>query len=124
MAENVKEMTCIVCPMGCSLRVTLDGDKILSVEGNTCPRGKNYAVTEVTAPRRVLTSTVRVEGGHLPLCPVRTQGDIPKGLLFDAMREVNALRIKAPVGIGDILISDVCGTGVPLIACRNIHKME
>ncbi len=109
--------------MGCSLRVTMDGDEIVSVEGNTCPRGKNYAVTEVTAPRRVLTSTVRVEGGHLPLCPVRTGGDIPKGLLFDAMKAVNALRIKAPVAIGDVLIPDLCGTGVPLVACRDIRKV-
>ena len=123
MAETVKEMTCIVCPMGCPLKVTINGDEIVDVTGNTCPRGKKYAITEVTAPRRVLTSTVRVEGGHLPLCPVRTRGDIPKGLLFDAMQEVNALIIKAPVAIGDVLIPDICGTGVPLVACRNIHKV-
>ena len=123
MAETVKEMTCIVCPMGCPLKVTMNGDEIVDVTGNTCPRGKKYAITEVTAPRRVLTSTVKVEGGHLPLCPVRTRGDIPKGLLFDAMKEVNALIIKAPVAIGDVLIPDICGTGVPLVACRNIHKV-
>lgn len=123
MAETVKEMTCIVCPMGCPLKVTMNGDEIVDVTGNTCPRGKKYAITEVTAPRRVLTSTVRVEGGHLPLCPVRTRGDIPKGLLFDAMKEVDALVIQAPVAIGDVLIPDICGTGVPLVACRNIHKV-
>ena len=123
MAETVKEMTCIVCPMGCPLKVTMNGDEIVDVTGNTCPRGKKYAITEVTAPRRVLTSTVKVEGGHLPLCPVRTRGDIPKGLLFDAMKEVNALVIEAPVAIGDVLIADICGTGVPLVACRNIHKV-
>ena len=123
MAETVKEMTCIVCPMGCPLKVTMNGDEIVDVTGNTCPRGKKYAITEVTAPRRVLTSTVRVEGGHLPLCPVRTRGDIPKGLLFDAMKEVDALVIEAPVEIGDVLIPDICGTGVPLVACRNIHKV-
>lgn len=123
MAETVKEMTCIVCPMGCPLKVTMNGDEIVDVTGNTCPRGKKYAITEVTTPRRVLTSTVRVEGGHLPLCPVRTRGDIPKGLLFDAMKEVDALVIQAPVAIGDVLIPDICGTGVPLVACRNIHKV-
>ena len=123
MAETVKEMTCIVCPIGCPLKVMMDGNEVVSVTGNTCPRGKKYAITEVTAPRRVLTSTVRVEGGHLPLCPVRTRGDIPKGLLFDAMKEVNALVIQAPVAIGDVLIPDICGTGVPLVACRNIHKV-
>ena len=74
MAREVKEYTCIVCPMGCPLKVELEDGKVLKVTGNTCPRGEKYAITESTAPRRVLTSTVRVTGGHLPLCPVRTKG--------------------------------------------------
>ena len=122
MSETVKELTCIVCPMGCTLRVTMDGGKFVSVTGNSCPRGAKYAETEMTAPRRVLTSTVRVSGGHLPLCPVRTKGDIPKEKLFDAMKAVNALRIEAPVSIGEVLIEDICCTGVPLVATRDIHK--
>ena len=84
MAREVKEYTCIVCPMGCPLKVELEDGKVMSVTGNTCPRGEKYAVTESTAPRRVLTSTVRVTGGHLPLCPVRTKGDIPKEKLLQS----------------------------------------
>lgn len=123
MSETIRELTCIVCPIGCTLRVTMDDGKFVSVTGNTCPRGAKYAETEMTAPRRVLTSTVKVSGGHLPLCPVRTKGDIPKELLFDAMRAVNAVNIPAPVSIGQVVIEDLCGTGVPLIATRDIHSV-
>lgn len=123
MSETVKELTCIVCPMGCTLRVTMDGDRFVSVTGNTCPRGAKYAETEMTAPRRVLTSTVWVSGGHLPLCPVRTKGDIPKEMLFDAMRVLDSLCVQAPVSIGQVLVEDLCGTGVPLIATRDIHSV-
>lgn len=123
MSETIKELTCIVCPIGCTLRVTMDGGKFVSVTGNTCPRGAKYAETEMTAPRRVLTSTVKVSGGHLPLCPVRTKGDIPKEMLFEAMRVVNQVCIPAPVSIGQVVIEDLCGTGVPLIATREIHSV-
>lgn len=123
MSETVKELTCIVCPMGCTLRVTMDGGKFVSVTGNNCPRGAKYAETEMTAPRRVLTSTVRVSGGHLPLCPVRTKGDIPKELLFEAMRQLDTLCVQAPVKIGQVLVEDLCGTGVPVIATRDIHSV-
>lgn len=123
MSETIKELTCIVCPIGCTLRVTMDGGKFVSVTGNTCPRGAKYAETEMTAPRRVLTSTVKVSGGHLPLCPVRTKGDIPKEMLFEAMRAVNQACIPAPVSIGQVVIEDLCGTGVPLIATREIHSV-
>ena len=123
MSETIKELTCIVCPIGCTLRVTMDGGKFVSVTGNTCPRGAKYAETEMTAPRRVLTSTVKVSGGHLPLCPVRTKGDIQKEMLFEAMRAVNQVCIPAPVSIGQVVIEDLCGTGVPLIATREIHSV-
>ena len=123
MSETIKELTCIVCPIGCTLRVTMDGGKFVSVTGNTCPRGAKYAETEMTAPRRVLTSTVKVSGGHLPLCPVRTKGDIPKEMLFEAMRAVNQVCIPAPVSIGQVVIEGLCGTGVPLIATREIHSV-
>ena len=123
MSETVKELTCIVCPMGCTLRVTMDGGKFVSVTGNSCPRGAKYAETEMTAPRSVLTSPVRVSCGHHPLCPVRTKGDIPKELLFDAMRQLDTLCVQAPVSIGQVLVEDLCGTGIPVIATRDIHSV-
>ncbi len=124
MEQITKELTCIVCPMGCSLKVVMEGENVVSVSGNTCPRGEKYARTEMTAPTRVLTSTVRVKGGQIPLCPVRTSAAIPKGSLFDAMKEVNGVLLHAPVHIGDTVLSDIAGTGVALIATREIYEKE
>ncbi len=122
MEQTVKELTCIVCPMGCTLKVTMEGKKVLSVSGNSCPRGAKYAETEMTAPTRVLTSTVRVNGGQISLCPVRTKGAIPKESLFDAMKEVNRIKLTAPVHIGEVVLENIAGSGVDLIATREIFK--
>ena len=88
--EN-KNLTCIVCPMGCNIRVEKDGDKILCVEGNTCPRGKEYAISEVTNPVRMLTSTISCDNGEL--LPVKTKKPIPKGKLKEYMDVINNLQI-------------------------------
>ena len=82
-----RELTCIGCPLGCPLTVTLENGVVQSVQGNTCPRGDAYARKEVTAPTRIVTSTVRVTGGTLPAVSVKTAGDIPKGKIFDCVRE-------------------------------------
>lgn len=119
-----RNLTCIVCPMGCALTVELEGNKVLSVSGNTCKRGEAYAVSECTAPKRVLTTTVRVEGGAQPLVSVKTGEAIPKELLFDAMKALNALRVQAPVALGDILLADLCKTGVPVVACKSVPRQE
>jgi len=115
-----RELTCINCPLGCALTVTLDGGEVVEVTGYTCPRGLNYAKKEVTAPARIVTSTVAVKGGALPVVPVKTASDIPKGLIFDCMSEINNVSAQAPVKQGDVLIRDVCGTGVDVIATRSV----
>ena len=117
-----RNLTCIVCPMGCALEVTLEGGKVLSVTGNTCPRGEQYAREEYTHPTRVLTTTVRVEGGERPVVPVKTAAPIPKERLFDAMAEARSLSVRAPVRIGEIIKEDLCGTGIPLKAAADIGK--
>ncbi len=114
------ELTCIQCPLGCPLTVTMDGDTILKVEGNTCKRGEIYAQKEITAPSRTVTSTVAVEGGVHPVVAVRTNTDIPKDKIFDCMKEINAVLVKAPVKIGDVIIENVCGTGVNIVAAANM----
>ena len=90
--------------------------EVKSVTGNTCKRGELYAVKEVTAPARTVTSTVRVLNGERPVVAVRTKTDIPKGKIFDCMKAINAAEITAPVHIGDIVIENVCGTGVNVVA--------
>ena len=119
--ETKRQLTCIVCPMGCPLEVSLSEDgKVLSVAGNTCKRGEAYAIAECTAPTRVLTSTVKVEGGELPVVSVKSAEPIPKGLLFQAVSILNGITVKAPVSIGDVVVSDILDTGVDIVVTKNV----
>ena len=115
-----RKFICVSCPLGCGLTVTLEGAEIVSVSGNTCPRGKAYAEAEVKAPCRVFASTVRVRGGRLPVCPVRSRTPAPKDRLPDIARAVAELEVEAPVSIGQTLIEHVCGTDVDIVACRDL----
>ncbi|NBJ89074.1 DUF1667 domain-containing protein [Acutalibacter sp. 1XD8-36] len=111
------ELTCISCPLGCPLSVETDDEgRVLSVTGNTCRRGEEYGRKEVTAPTRTVTSTVRLTGGGSPVVSVRTSEDIPKGKIFDVMASIRSASVAAPVHIGDVVIPNIAGTGVDLIA--------
>lgn len=114
------KLTCIACPMGCPLSVEMDGDKVVSVTGNTCPRGKVYGEKEVTNPTRIVTSTVKVSGGESVMVSVKTKNDIPKGKIFDVVKALKGVEIPAPVKIGDVVIADVAGTGVDIVATKNV----
>ena len=111
-----REMVCVSCPMGCATTVELDdNNEVISVTGNTCPRGDKYARQECTHPERMLTSTVKVEGGRLPVVPVKSASPIPKEMLFDAMKEVNKVTLKAPVTFGDVAVKNILGTGIDIV---------
>ena len=105
-----KELTCIACPLGCSLSVTLDGNEVISVEGNTCPKGKDYAINECTAPVRTVTTTVRCTNGEL--LSVKTNKPIPKDKVFDAMKIINGTIATLPVSMGDTIIEDLFGASL------------
>lgn len=123
MPENTtkKTLTCIVCPIGCKIDVTLDeGGRILDITGNTCRRGYKYAETEFTNPTRTLTSTVRCDSEFDKLLPVRTSAPIPKGKLFDAMKLINQIEVHAPINRGDVVYADFIEPGINLIACKNV----
>ncbi len=113
-----RELICIGCPMGCPLTVTMDGGNVVEVTGNTCPRGKTYAEKEVTNPTRIVTSTVKVDGGDRPFVSVKTKEDIPKGKIFECMKEINQVIAKAPIAIGDVVLENVAGTGVAIVATK------
>ena len=119
---EVKELTCISCPLGCSLTVTLEGKEVVKVEGNTCPKGKAYGEKEVTDPTRIVTSSVRVKGGILPVVSVKTASDIPKGKIAECSRALKAVELQAPVQIGEVVLKNVCNTGVDMIATRNVRS--
>lgn len=119
---ETRDMTCIGCPLGCSLSVTIDGENI-KVSGNTCPNGERYAINEVKNPTRIVTSTVKVLGGKGERVSCKTICAIPKGKIFDCMAEIRKAKVNAPIKIGDVLIADVAGTGVNVIATKNIDNI-
>lgn len=106
--------------MGCPLKVEMENGEVVSVSGNTCKRGDVYARKEVTNPTRIVTSSVIVEGGSLAAVSVKTKEDIPKGKIFDIMKELKGVKVPAPVHIGDVILSNVAGTGVDIIATKNV----
>ncbi len=106
----IRELTCIVCPRGCQLRVELDGTRVVSVTGQICPRGKRYAEEECTHPLRTVTSTVRLSNGGV--LSVKTERAIPKENVFDCMKRINGVVAKLPIKAGDIIIEDLFGTNV------------
>lgn len=124
MESTTKRFTCTACPIGCALCVSLSGGKIDKVEGNLCPRGENWAKTEIEKPMRLFTTTVRVKGGRLPVCPVRTREAVPKKRLFEIARCVAQLEVEAPIRLGQVLLENVCGTGVPLVSCRDLPSQD
>lgn len=119
---ETKELTCIGCPLGCPLTVTIEGEAI-TVQGNTCKRGEIYGKKEVTNPTRIVTSSVRVAGGELAMVSVKTQNDIPKGKIFDIMAEIRAAELTAPVQAGQVVIADCAGTGVAVIATKDVRAV-
>lgn len=116
----IKELVCIKCPMGCHLTVDVDKKE---VKGNNCKRGNAYGISEVTNPVRVVTTTVKVVNGELPVLPVKTAEAIPKGLNLKAMDILNSIEVKAPIKVGDIIVEDILETGVNVIATRNIKAL-
>ena len=119
-----KNLTCIVCPMGCQLEIKLDPDgRVKDISGNTCKRGYNYAKTEFTNPTRTLTSTVKLTGSKTDrLLPVRTATPIPKPKLFEAMKLIDSLEVRVPVKSGEVVCADFIEKGVDLIACKTVEE--
>ena len=109
MSVETKQLNCINCPLGCLLTVTLEDGKITKVTGNTCPQ-------------RMLTSTVRIEGGELPLLPVVSKTTLPKGKILDCAAALRSVEVKAPVHTGDVIVKDILGLGVDIVASRDMGK--
>ena len=117
--QGSKEIRCIVCPTGCLVHVeNVNGELI--IEGHSCKRGEEYAREEFIAPKRILTTTMRVENGFLPLIPVRSDRAIPMDRLRDALKEIAQAVAKAPIKMGDILIENVSGLDINIITSRDL----
>ena len=117
--QKTEIITCINCPVGCRMEVTLEDGAVVSVKGNTCKRGDTYAHQECVLPLRMITAVAPVEGSIMPVsCKTRTP--IPKDKIEDCMRAIDDLHLQAPIKAGDVLIADVCGTGVDVIATKSV----
>ena len=129
MEENTKTfpMTCIICPMGCTMEVTTQGEgsscQVLKICDNGCKRGPEYVKKELLNPTRTLTTTISVENGNLNVVPVKTAGEVPKKMLLQCMEVIRRTKVKAPVKTGDILIYDILGTGINVISCAKVAKL-
>lgn len=118
------QLTCIGCPLGCALSVELFGEKVEKVSGFTCGRGKAYAAQEAIDPQRTVTSTVRIFGAGHPVLPVRTAGEVPKDRIWACMEQIRALTAEAPVHVGEILLENIAGTGVALVAAKTMERAD
>jgi CxxC motif-containing protein len=121
---EVRDMVCIVCPLGCKLKVSKN-DTVQTgydVEGNKCSRGKDYGIKEMTNPTRVLTTTVVISNTSVKRLPVKTSGAIPKHLLSQAMELINWVEVKAPVKVGQVIVKNILDIGVDLIASRSMYE--
>lgn len=115
-----KEIICTVCPRGCHIQVESDGNTILHMEGYTCKRGQEYASTEFAHPVRILTTTVKMAGQEHDLLPVRSTKPLPKEKIFECMEIIRGLNVTLPVRRYDVIVPDICGTGVDIVAVKNV----
>lgn len=117
-----RKLTCINCPMGCSLEVLIDG-KDITVKGNNCGRGYEYGQSEVTNPVRVVTTSVFVNKGSTAVVSVKTSKPVPKDKVFDIIKELAPINVDAPVKIGDVLVKNILYTGADIVATRNVYPV-
>ena len=119
-----KEYTCTACPKGCTVEVEYEGDEIKDISGYTCVRGKEYVEDEFHDPRRILTTTVKIRGARYPRIPVRTETGVPKDSLDCCLEELSRVVLEAPVEVGEVVIEDICSTGISAVTSRSLEKVS
>ena len=118
---QAKKIICTVCPIGCPITVRGEGEQIVSMDGCGCKRGEAYASGEFIHPVRILTSTIKVEGGNVPLVPVRSLRPVPKELLLQCMDEIRRISVKPPINRYDVLIANILGTDIDIVASGTVE---
>jgi CxxC motif-containing protein len=115
--ETLTNITCICCPLGCALNIDKSSAEFI-ITGNKCPQGKKYALEEITAPKRIVTSTVKITGGSRPVISVKTAAPIPKEKIFTIMAILANVETTAPIHVGDIVVKNIADTGVDVVATK------
>ena len=124
MDVEKRHFTCVVCPVGCEVDVELRDGEVVSMTGNKCAKGKEFVLQELEEPMRVLTTTVPIKGARWAMLPVRTDKAIAKRLHFSAVQELASLELQAPVGVSDVIVTNIAGTGANVIATRTMKRHE
>ena len=119
---QIRELTCITCPVGCALKAEFRQDGTVIITGNKCPRGAAYGEKEMTNPTRVVTSTVRVSGRKDAVVGVKTASDIPKDKIMECMKELAKVEVSLPIKIGDVVLENVADTGVNIVVTRGMWE--
>jgi len=122
--REVRVITCIICPIGCKAKVTIENGKISKIEDVECPRGEEYVTREIEAPMRDFFTTVRIKGASIPVLPVRSTQPIPKDKIMDCVLELANIVVDAPVGAGDVIVKNPLGLGVDIVATRDIDRVK
>ncbi len=121
--QEHRQFICVTCPVGCTLDAIVEGKELVELQGQSCRRGVAFVQEELAAPRRMLTTTVRVRGGSLPLVPVRSREPLPKGLLFEVADHLRSLVLEAPVHEHQVILADALHSGVDIIASREVKAL-
>lgn len=119
-----RHLTCIGCPLGCPLELTIRDGRLYAISGHSCPRGEEYARQEFSDPRRMLCTTVRCPTGLWPRLPVKSATALPKAKIRTAAQILHGMEVEAPVRIGQIILEDVANTGIAVIATRSLPRRE
>ena len=115
-----KDVICIMCPLGCDMKVDVEAQEVTNVQGHRCKKGVKHAENEIFFPGRILTTTVRTDSPQLPLLPVRSIREIQKDKLIDCARKISEHVIRGPVNTGQVVIEDILGLGIDIVACRTL----
>jgi len=124
MNEEICNVTCIVCPTGCKIRVVKQDERVVEVSGNSCKRGEAYASQEAIAPKRTLTTSIRVLQGGFHLVSVKSAVPVPKSCLLDVMKSARLMVATAPIRVGDVVATNVLGLGIDLVATRAVDRVS
>ena len=122
--KEVRVITCIICPVGCKAKVTIENGKILKIEDVECPRGEEYVSRELEAPVRDFFTTVRIKGASTPVLPVRSTQPIPKDKILNCVLELVNIVVDAPVGAGDVVFKNPLGLGLDIVATRDMNRVK
>jgi len=119
-----REFICVTCPLGCSIQAVVDGDRLVSIDGQSCKRGEAFVREELSAPKRMLTTTVQVRGGVLPLVPVRSTEPLPKERIFDVAALLRRVVLDAPVAARQMVAANAVGSGVDIVTSRAVDAVK